>query len=315
MRRACGIALGASSGRLLREFLMESALLARWAACSARQSPPRVCGASRDHHGPATPRRDGDGRPRRSCSSRPSRSLGAVLSGLPQAWRRTRITAMAGLSVDHEGIDRRPRQPPAPRRHRRRAGGDGRDPDGGFGPAGPQLPAPARRRSGLRSARRARGADLSRQPGQYNTGDRSRTYYRTLFERLAAMPGVISVGGATTVPTSPLGPDFERPVWPEGIAAPDAAKVPASVRDGHARILSNARAPARGRTRDRRSRSRRSPPGDHGQMKRSRLRCGRGSAVGQQLMVDYSTAGTYPYEIVGVRRRRAISRTAQRAAG
>src|SRR4029453_5367045 len=36
----------------------------------------------------------------------------------------------------------------------------------------------------------------------YNNAARSRAYYRALFERLAAIPGVAAVGGATTVPTS-----------------------------------------------------------------------------------------------------------------
>ena len=72
----------------------------------------------------------------------------------------------------------------------------------------------------------------------YNSGERTRTYYRTLFERLAAIPGVIAVGGATTVPTSPLGPDFERPVWPEGTCAGQLAAHARVGAHGHARILS-----------------------------------------------------------------------------
>ena len=134
----------------------------------------------------------------------------------------------------------------------------------------------------------------------YNTQDKVRAYYRTLFERLAAIPRVTAVGGATTVPTSPLGPDFERPVWPEGIAADRAQQTPASVR-----VVTPGYFPAMtlriadGRAFDDRDQptsplvimvsetlARRLWPGER--------------AVGRQLVVDYSTAGTYPYEIVGV---------------
>ena len=51
-----------------------------------------------------------------------------------------------------------------------------------------------------------------------------------MFERLSAIPGVLAVGGATTVPTTPLGPDFERPVWPEGTSPDRSTHLPASVR-------------------------------------------------------------------------------------
>jgi hypothetical protein len=37
----------------------------------------------------------------------------------------------------------------------------------------------------------------------YRTGEHSRRYFGTLFERLSAVPGILSVGGATTVSTSP----------------------------------------------------------------------------------------------------------------
>ena len=50
----------------------------------------------------------------------------------------------------------------------------------------------------------------------YNSGTKTRGYYAELFERLRALPGVVAVGGATTLPTSGLGPDFDRPVWPDG---------------------------------------------------------------------------------------------------
>jgi putative ABC transport system permease protein len=73
----------------------------------------------------------------------------------------------------------------------------------------------------------------------YDSGEAARTYYRALFERLAGVPGVAAVAGATTVPSSPHGPDFERPVWPEGSATSPAADG-GSGTDGHARLLFSA---------------------------------------------------------------------------
>jgi hypothetical protein len=57
----------------------------------------------------------------------------------------------------------------------------------------------------------------------YGGGGKSRTYYADLIQRLTALPGVVSAGGATALPGSPLGPNFERPVWPaEAPADPSA---------------------------------------------------------------------------------------------
>lgn len=134
----------------------------------------------------------------------------------------------------------------------------------------------------------------------YTTGEHARVYYDALFDRLAALPGVTAVGAATIVPTSPLGPDFERPVWPEGTAADRSTAMPASVRivtPGYFDALGLS--VAAGRAIDPRdgpgsprvavvneTLARRLWPGER--------------AVGRRLVVDYSTAGTYPYEIVGV---------------
>ena len=79
----------------------------------------------------------------------------------------------------------------------------------------------------LRSARCARGARSSWTTRPTTAARRRARTTATLFEHLSALPGVVAVGGATTVPTSPLGPDFERPVWPEG--APDSAQRDAGV--------------------------------------------------------------------------------------
>jgi hypothetical protein len=68
----------------------------------------------------------------------------------------------------------------------------------------------------------------------YGRGDRSRIYYQTLVERLRALPGVVAAGAATALPASPLGPDFERPVWPERV--PDDERVR---RSAWVRIVTN----------------------------------------------------------------------------
>ena len=177
-------------------------------------------------------------------------ALSAILSGLPQAWHRTRVAPWAGLPGGSL------RTTDGRHRHFLRDAivvgqvamavvlmlGSGllvrsflhlRRVDPGFDPRGVLV------------------APIFLDSQAYNSGARSRTYYRTLFERLAAVPGVIAVGGATTVPTSPLGPDFERPVWPEGTAPDSSKRIPASVRDGHARVLSGARAADCRRARDR----------------------------------------------------------------
>ena len=225
--------------------------------------------------------------------------LTALFSGLPQAWRRTRasaIPASGGLAL---------RTTASAQRHALRDGiviaqvalavvllaGSTllvrsylhlRATDPGFDPRGVLV------------------APVFLDTQAYNTQDKVRAYYRTLFERLATIPRVTAVGGATTVPTSPLGPDFERPVWPEGIAADRARQTPASVR-----VVTPGYFPAMklriadGRAFDDRDQptsplvimvsetlARRLWPGER--------------AVGRQLVVDYSTAGTYPYEIVGV---------------
>ena len=133
----------------------------------------------------------------------------------------------------------------------------------------------------------------------YSTGARVRAYYATLFDRLATLPGVSAVGGATTIPTGLLVSEFERPVWPEGVVD-QTARMPASIR-----MATPGYFPALGmrivdgRPFDGRDRpdaptvvmvsetlARRLWPGER--------------AVGRRLMIDYSTAGTYASEIVGV---------------
>jgi putative ABC transport system permease protein len=293
------LALGASSGRLLREFLWESALLALIGGAAG--SAVAAAGLR------LIPALAGD-LPRLNDVAFDSRALAfiaavtassAILSGLPQAWRRSRISSIARLSAGTlrmtEGAER----------HRLRDG---------IVVIHVAMAVVLMTGSGLlvRSFLALRGAD----PGfdasgvlvapvfldnqAYTSGEKTRAYYRTLFEKLAALPGVIAVGGATTAPASPLGPDFARPVWPEGFARDSARSMPAAVRvvtPGYFKAIGLRI--AEGRAFDDRDSpqsplvlmvsetlARRMWPGE--------------SAVGRKLVVDYSTAGTYPYEIAGV---------------
>jgi putative ABC transport system permease protein len=224
--------------------------------------------------------------------------LTAILSGLPQAWRRARAAVAAGLSGSS------PRTTGSTSRNLVRdlivvgqvalavvlMVGSGllvrsflelRSVDPGFDPRGVLV------------------APVFLDSQAYNTGERVRTYYRTLFERLGAIPGVTAVGGATAVPTSPLGPDFERPVWPES-AAVASARMPASVRmvtPGYVAALGLRIAD--GRPIDDRDGPTTPRVVMVSETLAARLWPGQ-RAVGRQLVVDYSTAGTYPYEIVGV---------------
>ena len=133
----------------------------------------------------------------------------------------------------------------------------------------------------------------------YGSGEQSRAYYQTLFSRLAALPDVQSVGAATTLPTSPLGPDFDRPVWPEG--APDERdRIPAAVRMATPGYFRTLRIDiADGRAFDLRDHPDSIPVVMVSETLASRFWPGR-SAVGERLMIDYSTVGTHPYEVVGV---------------
>jgi putative ABC transport system permease protein len=293
------LALGASPARLMREFLMESVLLAALgglvgaavALAGLRALPaltldlPRLDEVSLDY--------------RALLFAVLLTGLAAVLSGLPQAWRRSRAAPAAGLM----GVSSRTTEGAG--RHALRDAivisqvavavvlltGSGllvrsflqlRNVDPGFDPAGVLV------------------APIFLDSQAYGTGEQARTYYRTLFERLRAIPGVVAVGGATTVPTSPLGPDFERPVWPEGAASDESARTPAAVR-----MVTPGYFPTLGlRIVEGRAIDDRDQPTSPrvvmiSRTLATRLWPGR-SAVGRQLVVDYSTTGTYPYEVIGV---------------
>jgi predicted permease len=132
----------------------------------------------------------------------------------------------------------------------------------------------------------------------YDNGHKVRSYYARLTERLQALPGVVSVGGATALPTSPLGPDFERPVWPEGQTGERAPLAwVRMVTPGYFATLGMA-------VRDGRGFDERDIPGAARVVMVSeglaqRLWPGE-SAVGRRLVIDYSSSGTYPYDVVGV---------------
>lgn len=293
------LALGASPARLLREFLLESALLA--AAGGALGAAIAVAGLR------VLPSITGD-LPRIGEVSldypvaaflAAVTALTAILSGLPQARRRTRVSAMPGLGSGHA------RTSGAPGRHLLRDT---------IVVAQVAMAVVLLAASGLlvRSFLRLQHADPGFDPRgvlvapifldsqAYNSGERARSYYRALFERLSAIPGVTAVGGATTVPTSPLGPDFERPVWPEGAAPDGSQRLPASVR-----MVTPGYFPALGlRVVSGRAIDDRDQPASPGVVMINESLAGRlwpgEQVVGKQLVVDYSTAGTYAYEVIGV---------------
>jgi putative ABC transport system permease protein len=134
----------------------------------------------------------------------------------------------------------------------------------------------------------------------YGGAGKSRAYYATLLERLQALPGVVSAGGATALPASPLGPDFERPVWPEEKRNEERGRRPAWVRMVTTGYFQTLGMPiVEGRAFD----SREAPQAARAVILSrglARILWPEGGAVGRRLVVDYSTAGTYPYEVVGV---------------
>jgi predicted permease len=296
---AVRLALGASSARLMREFLCESVLLAL--AGGALGAAITAGGLT------LLPAITAD-LPRLDEVSFGGRAmifiaaitvLTSILSGLPQARRGSRVNVVAGLSTaSRRSIGR-------PQRHRLRDA---------IVIAQITMAVTLMTGSGLlvRSFGRLQATDPGFDPRgvlvipvfldnqHYTTGARTRAYYQALFDRLGALPGVIAVGGGTTVPTSPLGPDFERPVWRSDRPNDGAANVQAAVRmitPGYTRALGLTILDGRGFD------DRDSPQAPRvimiSRTLAARLWPGQ-SAVGEQMVVDYSSAGTYPYEIVGV---------------
>ncbi|MGE3175958.1 MAG: ABC transporter permease [Vicinamibacterales bacterium] len=294
---ALRLALGASPGRLVREFVAESLLQAFVAgvlglgiAAMALQAVPRVV--------PDLPRVD-----EVTLSVRTLlltfvvTALSGLLTGALQAWRRARVDPAIALTDSSRRLT---------------AGSSHGSLRHAMTVAQVALAVVLLTGAGLltRSVQHLASADVGFTPAGvlvaptfldtqgYQNGDQVRTYYRGLFEQLRALPSVASVGGSTTVPTSPLGPDFARPVWRSDVDR--TQQVPAAVRvvtAGYAETV-GLRMKA-GRAFDDRD----GPTGPRvvvvSEGLARQLWPGE-SAIGKQLTVDYSSAGTYPYEIIGV---------------
>ncbi len=127
----------------------------------------------------------------------------------------------------------------------------------------------------------------------------SGAYYERLVEALAALPGVESAGGATALPLSPVGPDFFRPVWRPGRKV-DGEQHQADVRmvtPGYFRTLRISLKSGRAfDARDTRDAQRVVIVNET----LARQHWPEEDPVGQDLVIDYSSAGTYPYRVVGV---------------
>ncbi|MCI0549760.1 MAG: ABC transporter permease, partial [Anaerolineae bacterium] len=135
---------------------------------------------------------------------------------------------------------------------------------------------------------------------KYGSAKKSHAYYKNLIENLQALPGVVSVGGATALPTSPLGPDFERPVWAQSNLAVEQNKRSADVRmvtPNYFRTLRISVLKGRGFT------AQDGPDAPHVVIINKTLArqiWHDVNPIGKKLAVDYSSSGTSGYEIVGV---------------
>ena len=135
----------------------------------------------------------------------------------------------------------------------------------------------------------------------YNSGERTRTYYRTLFERLSALPGVDRRRRRDDGADQPARPGLRAPGLAGGMPRRTARRA-CPRRSGWSRPDTFERSGC-GSPTDARSTIAIQPTSHAVLMVNETLaaRLWPGQrAVGRQLVVDYSTAGTYPYEIVGV---------------
>jgi predicted permease len=293
------LALGASRRRILRQFLMEPVVLAGLGG---------ILGALLAVAGLALLKRSDAGLPRLHEIALDPRALAftiaatavaALISGLPSAWRRARTEPAPDL------VGTPARVAGSRRRHALRDA---------LVVAEVAMAVVLLAGAGLlvRSYRALQAVDPGFDPHgvlvapifldmeEYGKGGKSRTYYATLIDRLEALPGVVSAGGATALPASPLGPDFERPVWAEDNPGDERTRRPAWVRmvtPHYFRTLGTKI--VAGRAFDDRD----GPDGARvvilSEGLARRLWPG-ADAVGRRLVVDYSTSGTYPYEVVGV---------------
>ncbi len=135
---------------------------------------------------------------------------------------------------------------------------------------------------------------------EYDSRAKTREYYRILSEKIRSLPGVVSVGSVTALPLSPIGPNFDRPIWAEGDQAPPGGGNRADVRiasPGYFETLGITLRRGRGfREYDRPD----SPRVVVINEKLAQQIWPGVDPVGKRLVIDYSTAGTYPYEVVGV---------------
>ena len=293
------LALGATRRRLLQQFLVESGLLAGlggalgalvaavglMALKAAEASVPRLEEVRID--------------PAVLLFALAATGSCALVAGLPYAWGRADAGAGGG------GLDATARVTAGHGRRRLRDG---------LVVAEVALAVVLLAGAGLlvRSYQRLRAVDPGFDPDgvlvapifldmeTYGSGDKTRAYYARLFERLAALPGVVSVGAATALPTSPLGPDFERPVWPEERPAEERARRQAWVRmvtPGYFETIGIRVRAGRAFTDADGPLSPRAVILSEGLARRL---WPAGGAVGRRLVVDYSLSGTYAYDVVGV---------------
>ncbi|PYQ54863.1 MAG: hypothetical protein DMF78_04250 [Acidobacteria bacterium] len=293
------LALGATRPRLLRQFLMESLVLCiTGGVLGALLAMAAV--AILDRTQPSVPRLDEVTLGLRALLF----ALGAtatatLISGLPSAWRWARAEATPDLAGTPARVVGR---------------GEGRAWRDGLVIAQIAMAVVLLVGASLlvRSYQRLRAVDPGFDPRgvlvapifldmeAYGRGGKSRTYYATLIQRLEALPGVVSAGGATALPASPLGPDFERPVWPEEIPNDPRVRRPAWVRmvtPNYFRTLGMR--VVKGRGFDPRDGPQSPSVVILGESMARRL-WPEGNAVGRRLVIDYSTSGTYPYDVVGV---------------
>lgn len=292
------LALGATRRRLLRQFLMESLLV-----CGAGG----LLGALLAFGGLALLARTDAGLPRFHEVAIDWRALAfacgataaaTLLSGLPAAWRRARGEPAADLAGTPARVA---------------SGGNRWSLRDGLVVAEVAMAVVLVAGASLllRSYRRLQAVDPGFDPRGvlvapifldmqgYGQGGKSRTYYAQLVERLEALPGVVSAGAATALPASPLGPDFDRPVWPEGTPE-DERLGRAWVRMITPRYFETlGMRIVEGRAFDGRD----GPEGARAVIVSrglARSLWPDGSAVGQRLTIDYSTAGSYPHDVVGI---------------